>query len=79
MKIIKKIIDKKLEKITNKYDHVIIKCNDDVKKSIFKKVKKEGLTSLKKIIEDEYELKIIDKILQGKTNINIKIHEESNV
>ena len=77
--VIKKIIDKKLEKITNKYDHVIIKCNDDVKKSIFKKVKKEGLTSLKKIIEDEYELKIIDKILQGKTNINIKIHEESNV
>lgn len=77
--VLERIIDKKIDEITNKYREIIINYDDKLKKDVFNKIKDKNIALLDSIIENEFELKIVDAILDNKKKIDIKLDEESIV
>ncbi len=76
---IKKIIKERFKKIIKKYDTIKVKYDDNVINYIFDKLSLgNGLSNLDFLIENEFEIKIIDAILNNQDNVTIDINKESN-
>ena len=78
-KTTKKIIDKKILSIIEKYPLINVNYDESIKQDIFDKVKKRGMDYIDNILENEFEYKIVDAILEYKEKVDIKINEESSV
>jgi hypothetical protein len=78
---LKKIIDNKLNKIISKYDKITINVSDDFNNYLIDKIEKEkNLGNVDRVIEDEFESKVVEALINYKKSVSIsKSNQTSDI
>lgn len=77
---VKRIIKDRIKKAVNKYNSVKVNYDENTINYIFDKLSSsDGLSNLDFLIENEFEVKIMDAVLNNQDDVTIKINKESNV
>lgn len=75
---VKRIIKDNILKVINKYSSIKINYNKSLIDYIFNKISNDdGLSNIDTLVENEFEIKIVDAILDDKKSIYINANEES--